>query len=97
MAATGKLKILIVDNHDIVRKRLAMLVSRQKDLSVVAEAGTVAEAFEKARRSLPDVVVTDIRLPVRSGIEACRELRIENAAIKVLLMTSSSALPALQG
>ena len=44
MASNEKLKILIVDDHDIVRKGLAMLVSRQEDLSVVAEAGTVAEA-----------------------------------------------------
>ena len=45
MASNDKLKILIVDNHDIVRKGLAMLVSRQEDLFVVAEAGSVAEAM----------------------------------------------------
>ncbi len=97
MAATGKLKILIVDNHDIVRKGLAMLVSRQRDLSVVAEAGTVAEALEKARRSVPDVVVMDIRLPDGSGIEACREIRDENADIKVLMLTSYGGEAALMG
>ena len=90
MAATDKLKILIVDDHDIVRKGLAMLVSRQEDLSVVAEAGTVAEAVEKARESVPDVVVMDIRLPDGSGIEACREIRDENGEIKVLMLTSYS-------
>ena len=97
MPATGKLKILIVDNHDIVRKRLAMLVSRQKDLSVVAEAGTVAEALEKARRSVPDVVVMDIRLPDGSGIEACREIRDENADVKFLMLTSYGGEVALMG
>ncbi len=55
MAANGTLKILIVDDHDIVRKGLAMLVSRQEDLTVVAEAGTVTEAVEKARETVPDL------------------------------------------
>ncbi len=97
MAATDKLKILIVDDHDIVRKGLAMLVSRQEDLSVVAEAGTVAEAVEKARESVPDVVVMDIRLPDGSGIEACREIRDENSDIKVLMLTSYSDEEAVMG
>ena len=88
MASNNQLKILIIDNHDVVRKGLAMLVSRQEGLSVVAEAGTVAEAVEKARGSVPDVVLMDIRLPDGSGIEACREIRDENAGIKVLMLTS---------
>ena len=97
MASNAKLKILIVDDHDIVRKGLAMLVSRQEDLSVVAEAGTVAEALEKARESVPDVVVMDIRLPDGSGIEACRDIRDENADIKVLMLTSYSDEEAVMG
>ena len=88
MATTEKLKILIVDGHDIVRKGLAMLISRQKDLSVVAEAGTIAEALEKARACIPDIVVMDIRLPDGSGIEACRDIRDENNKVKVLILTS---------
>ena len=97
MPSKDKLKILIVDDHDIVRKGLAMLVSRQEDLSVVAEAGTVAEAVEKARAFVPDVVVMDIRLPDGSGIEACREIRDENADIKVLMLTSYSDEEAVMG
>ena len=88
MATNEKLKILIVDGHDIVRKGLAMLISRQKDLSVVAEAGTIAEALEKARAFIPDIVVMDIRLPDGSGIEACRDIRDENNKVKVLILTS---------
>ena len=88
MASKDILKILIVDDHDIVRKGLAMLISRQEDLSVVAEAGTVAEAVANAREFVPDVVVMDIRMPDGSGIEACREIRDENADIKVLMLTS---------
>ena len=97
MASKNILKILIVDDHDIVRKGLAMLVSRQEDLSVVAEAGTVAEAVEKARESVPDVVVMDIRLPDGSGIEACRDIRDENAEVKVLMLTSYSDEEAVLG
>ena len=97
MATKNKLKILIVDDHDIVRRGLAMLISRQEDLSVVAEAGTVAEAVEKARESVPDVVVMDIRLPDGTGIEACREIRDENNDIKVLMLTSYSDEEAVMG
>ena len=97
MASNSKLKILIVDDHDIVRKGLAMLVSRQEDLFVVAEAGTVAEAVAKAREAVPDVVVMDIRLPDGTGIEACREIRDENPDVKVLMLTSYSDEEAVMG
>jgi len=97
MAANAKLKILIVDDHDIVRKGLAMLVSRQEDLTVVAEAGTAAEAVEKARKTVPDVVVMDIRLPDGTGIEACREIRNDNSDVKVLMLTSYGDEEAVMG
>ena len=77
MATNEKLKILIVDDHDIVRKGLAMLVSRQEDLFVVAEAGTVVEAVKKARESVPDVVVMDIRL--------CHRLKISTVGPAVVM------------
>ena len=88
MAADHDLRILIVDNHDIARKGLAMLVSRQNGLSVVAEAGTAADALKKVRESVPDVVVMDTLLPDGSGIEVCREIRDENPNVKVLMLTS---------
>ena len=56
MNADRPLRVLIVDDHDIVRKGLAMLVSRHADLAVVGEAGSAAEALEKAQDSSPDVV-----------------------------------------
>ena len=88
MAADHDLRILIVDNHDIARKGLAMLVSRQNGLSVVAEAGTAADALKKVRESVPDVIVMDTLLPDGSGIEVCREIRDENPNVKVLMLTS---------
>ena len=68
MVANHNLKILIVDNHDISRKGLAMLVSRQDGLSVVAEAATVADALKRMRESVPHVVVMDTLLPDRSWL-----------------------------
>ncbi len=88
MAADHDLRILIVDNHDIARKGLAMLVSRQNGLSVVAEAGTAADALKKVRESVPDVIVMDTLLPDRSGIEVCRDICDENLNVKVLMLTS---------
>ena len=90
MKTDGPLKVLIVDDHDIVRKGLVMLISRQEDLVVAGEAGTAAEAVAKTRELSPDVVVMDIRLPDESGIEACREIRSQNPDVKVLMLTSYS-------
>ena len=97
MQTDTRLKVLLVDDHDIVRKGLAMLMSRQEDLLVVGEAGTVAEAVEKAHDLEPDVVVLDIRLPDGSGVEACREIRDDNQNIKVLMLTSYSDEEAVMG
>ena len=97
MVANPDLKILIVDNHDIARKGLAMLVSRQNGLFVVAEAGTVTDALKKVREYIPDVVVMDTLLPDRSGIEACRDVRDENPNVKVLMLTSYGDQAAVVG
>ncbi len=97
MSAAKTLTVLVVDDHDIVRKGLTTLISRQQDLSVAGEAGTAAEAVEKASELAPDVVVLDIRLPDASGIEACREIRSQNSNIKVLMLTSYSDEEAVMG
>ena len=97
MEADKRLKVLIVDDHDIVRQGLAMLLARQEDLLVVGETGTAAQAVKKARDLEPDVVVLDIRLPDGSGVEACREIRDNNKHIKVLMLTSYSNDEAVMG
>lgn len=86
--ATNPLRLLIVDDHEVVRQGLVALLARREGLQVVAEAGTVAEALEEARRVLPDIVVMDVRLPDGSGIEACREIRAELPATRVVMLTS---------
>ena len=82
------LRLLVVDDHEVVREGLVALISRHDEFQVVAEAGTAAEALSAARRFQPDLVVMDVRLPDGSGIEACREIRAEFPAIRVVMLTS---------
>jgi DNA-binding NarL/FixJ family response regulator len=82
------LRLLVVDDHEIVRQGLVALLDRREGFQVVAEAGTVAESIEAARRHEPDIVVMDVRLPDGSGIEACREIRAERPETRVVMLTS---------
>jgi DNA-binding NarL/FixJ family response regulator len=82
------LRLLVVDDHEVVRQGLVALLDRRDGFQVVAEAGTVAEALEQARRHEPEIVIMDVRLPDGSGIEACREIRAEMPTTKVVMLTS---------
>ena len=82
------LQLLIVDDHEVVRQGLVALLDRRDGFQVVAEAGTVAEAVEQARKFEPDIVVMDVRLPDGSGIEACRDIRADLPATRVVMLTS---------
>jgi len=82
------LRLLVVDDHEVVRQGLVALLDRRAGFEVVAQAGTVAEAVDQARRHLPDIVVMDVRLPDGSGIEACREIRAELPGTRVIMLTS---------
>jgi len=86
--ASNPYRLLIVDDHEVVRQGLVALLDRRDGFQVVAEAGTVAEAIDQARRFEPDIVVMDVRLPDGSGIEACREIRAELANTRVVMLTS---------
>jgi two-component system, NarL family, response regulator DevR len=83
------LRLLIVDDHEVVRRGLVAFLGRRPQFQVVAEAGTAAEALTQARRFLPDIALLDIQLPDASGIDACRELGDELPTIKVVFLTSS--------
>ena len=87
-ASTTPLRLLVVDDHEIVRQGLVALLDRRDGFEVVAEAGTVAEAVDQARRHRPDIVVMDVRLPDGSGIEACREIRADLPSTRVIMLTS---------
>jgi DNA-binding NarL/FixJ family response regulator len=79
---------MLVDDHEVVRDGIRSLIEAQPDLTVVAEAGSVAEAVRTAAAMRPDVVVMDVRLTDGSGIEATREIRAQRADTRVLMLTS---------
>ncbi len=81
------LRILVVDDHEVVRQGLVSLLERRGAFQVVAQAGTAAGAIEAAGAYQPDLIVMDVRLPDGSGIEATREIRAE-PAIKVVMLAS---------
>jgi DNA-binding NarL/FixJ family response regulator len=82
------LRLLVVDDHEVVRQGLVALLDRRPGFQVVAEAGTVEEALVQARKFEPDLVIMDVRLPDGSGIEACRDIRAELPATRVVMLTS---------
>jgi DNA-binding NarL/FixJ family response regulator len=87
MKATPKTKILIVDDHAVVRAGLRLLLEREDDLEVVAEAGTADEGVRAARLEKPDVVVLDVVMPGRSGIEAATEMIQASKGARVLVLS----------
>jgi len=82
------LRLLVVDDHEVVRQGLIALLDRRPGFQVVAQAGSVAEAIAQARTHRPAIVVMDVRLPDGSGVEACREIRAELPETRVIMLTS---------
>src|SRR6266702_4432888 len=82
------IRVLIVDDHSIVREGLSMLLARDPDLEVVGEAADGAEAIRQARHLRPDVVVMDLLMPVLDGFAATRAIRDELPETEVLALTS---------
>jgi two-component system, NarL family, response regulator DevR len=82
------LRIIIVDDHEVVRLGLRALLERHPNFSVVDEAGTAKDAVQKVLQHRPEVVVMDIRLPGGNGIEACREIAAQAPDTKVIMLTS---------
>ena len=85
---TRALRLLVVDDHEVVRQGLVALLDRRPGFQVVAQAGSVQEATAQARLHRPDIVVMDVRLPYGSGVEACREIRAELPDTRVIMLTS---------
>lgn len=83
-----QLRVMLVDDHEIVRRGLKQLLEATEDLHVVAEAGSVRGAVAEAQRARPDVIVMDVRLVDGSGIEATREIRSLLPDVNVLMLTS---------
>jgi two-component system, NarL family, response regulator DevR len=82
------IRLLIVDDHELVRKGLRSFLDLETDLRVVGEAETAAQAVELVERLRPHLVLLDIRLPDASGIDACRRLLAVSPEVRILVLTS---------
>ena len=82
------LRVMLVDDHEVVRGGVRAMLQATEDVIVTAEAESVQQAIDEAARSRPDVVVMDVRLTDGSGIEATRQIRADRPATKVLMLTS---------
>ena len=82
------IRILLADDHPVVRDGLAAMLSTQPDFQVIGEAGTGAEAVDQAARLRPDVVLMDLEMPALDGIEAIRRLRAADPAVQVVVLTA---------
>jgi two-component system response regulator DevR len=85
---TTPLRVMLVDDHEVVRDGVRALLESAEDIVICAEAGSVREAIDEAERTRPDVVVMDVRLADGSGIEATREIRAKRPKTQVLMLTS---------
>jgi DNA-binding NarL/FixJ family response regulator len=89
MAAVEPIRVLVVDDHALFRRGLEMVLAQEDDIEVVGEAGDGAEAVDKAADLLPDVVLMDVRMPRRSGIEACTAIKDVTPSTRIIMLTIS--------
>jgi len=82
------LRVLLVDDHEVVRVGLRALIERQPGMEVIGEAATSREAVSQAGRLAPDVVVLDVRLPGSSGVEVCRQTKTRWPETRIIILTS---------
>ena len=87
---SDRLRVMLVDDHEVVRQGLHALLDAEEDIEVVAEADSGPMAVDLARVHNPEVVVMDVRMPQGSGVEACRDIRDQNPDTNVIMLTSFS-------
>ncbi|MDQ4065877.1 MAG: response regulator transcription factor [Actinomycetota bacterium] len=83
------IRVMVVDDHALFRRGLEMVLDGEKDIDVVGEASDGHEAIERAEQTTPDVVLMDVRMPKRSGIEATRVIKDTLPSTKILMLTIS--------
>ena len=84
----NRLRIVLVDDSEVVRMGLRALLAAERSIEILGEAGTVASAVETCARLKPDLVLLDIRLPDGTGFDACRQILTRSPATRVLILTS---------
>ena len=84
-----RIRVLVADDHALYRRGLEMVLGQEDDIEIVGEAGDGAEAIRRAEELLPDVVLMDIRMPRRSGIEACTAIKEIVPSTKIVILTIS--------
>ncbi|MBB5928810.1 response regulator [Streptomyces echinatus] len=88
MREDGKIRVFLLDDHEVVRRGVHEMLSVEPDIEVVGEAGTAADALVRIPATRPDVAVLDVRLPDGSGVEVCREIRSSDRSVRCLMLTS---------
>ncbi len=83
----GKIRVMLCDDHTILREGIRLLLNSQPDIEVVAEAVDGREAVDKARAAKPDVILMDIAMPLLNGLEATKQIRRDNPNARVLVLT----------
>ena len=90
MSSETRIRVMIVDDHAIVREGIAEVLDQAGDFEVVGQAGDGEEAVNKVQELRPDVVIMDILMPVKDGIEACRDISAALPETRVLMLTASN-------
>ena len=88
MTSEEQIRVMLVDDHELIRKGLRGYLEQRPGITVVGEAGTVRQAIARAPAMQPTVIVMDVQMPDGTGIEACRAIKAELPATKVLMLTS---------
>lgn len=88
MKNAPKTRILVADDHYVVRMGVISIINNERDLEVVAEAANGVQAIELFNQHLPDLVLLDSRMPLKSGIQAALEIRRQHAAARILMLTA---------
>jgi len=88
MKNEAKIRILVADDHYVVRMGVIAIINNEQDMEVVAEAANGTQAIELFNRHLPDLVLLDSRMPLKSGIQAAQEIRQQHSAARILMLTA---------